>query len=209
MSEENDKNSIKVLGKMSLDRFTPDAEYFLCHSYSLRGTRNFTQFKFKGVQSSEAFACRNFILKFSGKVLQFRVFFRFHVIGRDGRGTQANPQGILSFDGDSKPVFSRFKALKEDGKLITNFGLGENGFRHLIAYCRSVFGHDFTLLDGETRVEFYQSPILYRPIPQYVWHVIELITFGNEISKEIKDYARQNPSFLTTYMDADEKKLLS
>lgn len=216
INNEIDENGVVVTGSLNLAHFKPDNTYFLVFNYSLyhlRKKRTFEQFIFKGGRIDRKFACRNFILKYNGenaRELQFRVYFRFFVQGKNGRGTAAIPRGILSFEGESKPklLTPMRKLCGTDKKNTTNFGMDENGFRHLIAYCRSVFGHDFKLF-GNSNVLFYQSPVMYRTPPDYVWHIFELVSFGQEILQEIREYAQSSPDFFTKYIDSADKKLIA
>ena len=73
-------------------------------------------------------------------------------------------------------------------------GMNEKGFRHLIAYCKTVFGRNYDIFTN-TKTQFYQSQMLYRYPPIYVWHVIELITIQDVIVSEIAEQKRRIPHF--------------
>lgn len=182
-----------------------DGLYFLVYKKLKNYTkRNFAPYTYDQANSKIKFACRNFILMKDSVELNFRVYFRFCL-----RSGNISPCGVLSFEGESKPSLLRssYKALNEKGKMATNFGLNENGFRHLIAYCRTMFGQSFKIFENQD-TKFYQSPMLYRVPPDYVWHVIDLIANSDLILEEICRQRRNMTHYFENFIDKTELELV-
>lgn len=198
-SKEMDK--VKVKGKVSPAKFHADGEYFLVYA-PLKREKVFALYKYENKQTEYNFACRNFILKYKETELTFRVYFRFAA-----KNQEFHPVGVLSFEGESKPrSFLQYKNLWVDsvpGNLVTNFGMNENGFRHLVAYCRSVFGVRYNIFTNEKTL-FYQSPLLYRKPPLYVWHIIELIKNQEKILLQINEQQQKCTHFFEKFIDKVE-----